>query len=124
MPIEENEEQSIKARAKLIYDNEAAPSGPKLARKPFVAYLRETPPTPLSPMAQAILYAIAVVTVLLLIAAMVKGPRPKPTVKTSGPDALPTSVISHHLPTRDPRLHGNAVLDAPDSLQFHTWSHA
>lgn len=83
MAKQENEEQSIKARAKLIYDDKPAPSGPMIPRKPFVQYLRETPPTPLSPMVKALLYVIAVVAVLLLIAAMVKGPKPKPTVKAS-----------------------------------------
>lgn len=80
---EPNEEQSIKARSHLIYDNESKPAEPKTPHKPFAVYLRETPPTPLSIGIKALLGVIAVVVGLLLIAAMIRGTRPKAATKSS-----------------------------------------
>ncbi len=84
MAAEPSEEQSIKERARLIYEDEPIASGPSTPRKPFSEYLKETPPTPLSGMVKAILYALGIVVTLLLIAALVKGPKSKtPQNKTS-----------------------------------------
>ena len=82
MSAEPNEEQSIKARARLIYDDEPLVSGSSTPRKPFSEYLRETPPTPLSPLLKGLLYALGILVTLLLIGALVKGPKPKPATKT------------------------------------------
>lgn len=68
------QEQSIRARKKLLFDEEE--EGPGQARravtKPFAEYLRTTPPAPLSTATKAMLWSIGVVVVLLLIATLLK----------------------------------------------------
>lgn len=75
------QEQSIKDRKALLFDQETfenAASGPS---KPFRLYLRETPPQPLSPGIKALLWTVAVVVLLLLLAAAIKSQRPKTPVR-------------------------------------------
>lgn len=68
------QEQSIRARKKLLFDEEegAPGQGRRGATKPFSEYLRTTPPAPLSTATKAMLWGIGVVVVVLLIATLMK----------------------------------------------------
>ncbi len=80
------QEQSIKDRKKLIYDDDPTPlsTGPVIERKPFKIYLRETPPQPLSTGLKAGLWAAGIMVLLLLAGALWKSsqPKAKPSPKT------------------------------------------
>ena len=68
------QEQSIKARKQLLFEKDEA-SGTEQAAgptKPFVEYLRTTPPAPLPTVAKATLWTAAVIVVLLFLAALIK----------------------------------------------------
>ena len=88
------QEQSIKDRKKLIYDDDptALPTGPVAERKPFKIYLRETPAQPLSTGLKAALWAAGIAVVLLLAGAIWKAsrPKPKPSPRTG---AAPARVV-------------------------------
>lgn len=83
MSADANEERSIKARTRLIFDDEPVVALPNTSRKPFTHYLRQTPPTPLSPMTKMFLCALGVAVLLLFIGSIVKGSRPKEVKKSS-----------------------------------------
>ena len=86
MPREQ--EQSIKARKREIFEEELHDDGP---RRPFSAYIAETPPAPLSSVQKGALVAAGVVVVLLLLAALLtmpgvrSQPRPAPRPAASWP---------------------------------------
>ncbi len=74
------QEQSIKERKQLLYDEEELPPsapGDAILRKPFAQYLREVPAAPLSLQTRAILWALGVVIAVLLGGAILKSTRPK-----------------------------------------------
>lgn len=76
------QEQSIRDRKNLMFDDEDLPSragaagegaaGPIVA-KPFRDYLTSTPAEPLSNTAKAMLYVVGAVVLLLFLAAILKG---------------------------------------------------
>ena len=83
----EKTEQSIKARKHELYAEEThADTGPQ---KPLSAYLKDTPPTPLSLTSKIILWAVAILVGLLFFAALL-APRtqpPRPGVGLGEPSA-------------------------------------
>ncbi len=66
------EEQKIKARKALLYDDDPVQAGPTGPSKPFTAYLRETPAAPLPGAVKAGLWALGVLVILLLVGAVLK----------------------------------------------------
>jgi hypothetical protein len=86
---QETQEQSIKARKHQLFDDDTSEFAVKGPRKPFEAFLKETPAEPLSGTAKAILWAAGMVVILLLVAALLKGLRghpkagPRPTGKSA-----------------------------------------
>jgi hypothetical protein len=70
------QEQSIRERKSLLFDDEELPpSAAEVAPvvvKPFREYLKTTPPAPLSSGVKAALYAVGGLVVLLLVAALLK----------------------------------------------------
>jgi hypothetical protein len=87
------QEQSIKARKREIFDEEEQSFGPRI---PFADYLAMTEATPLSTGQKAMLWGIGALVVLLLVAALLtmpapsSGPHPSPDTKgaaapTTGP---------------------------------------
>ena len=85
------QEQSIKDRKKLIYDDDPRPAstGPVIERKPFKIHLRETPPQPLSGTLKAGLWAAGIAVALLLAGAIWKSSqlKTKPSPKTGAAPA-------------------------------------
>ena len=76
------QEQSIKDRKRLLYDDDDAPvSALAVERKPFSVYLRETPARPLSGGVKAALWAAAIIAALLLAGAVMKSTQGKPPSK-------------------------------------------
>jgi hypothetical protein len=73
MPREQ--EQSIKARKREIFEEEQRDAGPP--RRPFSEYMAKTPPAPLSAGQKAALGAVGALVVLLLLAALLTMPGPK-----------------------------------------------
>jgi hypothetical protein len=80
----ETQEQSIKARKNQLFDDDTPVfTG---SDRPFKEFLRETSATPLSPAIRAMLWAAALLVVVMLVAALFKkfnsqtkgGPRPAP----------------------------------------------
>jgi hypothetical protein len=69
------QEQSIKARKREIFEEEQRDTGPP--RKPFSAYIASTPPVPLSTGQKAALGAVGALVVLLLLAALLTMPGPR-----------------------------------------------
>lgn len=64
----EHQDQSIKARKKQLFEEpQAAPVG---ALKPFSEYVRGTPAAPMSQPVKVALWAVAVLTALLFLAAV------------------------------------------------------
>jgi hypothetical protein len=63
------QERSIKAREHELYLKPLPPDGAQ-ARKPFAAYLRETPAEPLSTAIKTMLWIVAVLVVLIFLAAI------------------------------------------------------
>jgi hypothetical protein len=66
------QEQSIKDRKKQLYDVDA-PAVVEGSSRPFRDFLRDTPAAPLAGGVKAMLWAVGVVVVLLLAAALFKG---------------------------------------------------
>lgn len=71
------QEQSIKARKREIFEEEESSFGP---RKPFAEYLAKTEATPLSTAQKATLWGVGALVVLLLLGALLTMPGP-----SSGP---------------------------------------
>jgi hypothetical protein len=80
----ETQEQSIKDRKNQLFDDESPVfTG---SERPFKEFLRETSALPLSPAIRALLWAVALLVVLMLVAALFKkfnshakgGPKPAP----------------------------------------------
>lgn len=71
----EQQDQSIKARKRQLFE-EPAHGDDHPAVRPFAAYLRDTPPAPLSGGVRATLWAVGVVVVLLFLAALFLPRRP------------------------------------------------
>jgi hypothetical protein len=85
------QEQSIRERKQLLFEEDEAPTRPALEPepvKPFPEYLRTTPAAPLSGLARAILWGAGLLVVLLFVAALVKmGNRPAKPTPTRAPAA-------------------------------------
>jgi hypothetical protein len=79
MDAPREQEQSIKERKKLLFDDDPPPlsmdSG--VERKPFAMYLRQTPAEPLSMGIKAMLLAAGIAVALLLAAAAWRSAQPK-----------------------------------------------
>lgn len=76
-----DQDQSIKARKRLLYDEEegdATPVAPIDETKPFADYLRTTPAAPMSAAIKALLGAVGLVVALLLLAAVLRMGRKSP----------------------------------------------
>lgn len=74
------QDQSIKDRKRLLYEDDAPPPAAAGApRKPFVQHLRETPAAPLPIWVQAALWGAGVIVALLMLGAVMKAPKPKHT---------------------------------------------
>lgn len=72
------QEQSIKDRKQLLFDDDPPPASAATGPgKPFALYLRETPAAPLPAWVKAALWAAGVVVALLLLGAVMKASRPK-----------------------------------------------
>jgi hypothetical protein len=80
------QEQSIKARKREIFEDEHH-SG--LPRRPFSEYIANAPTAPLSAGQKAVLGAVAALVVLLLLAALLTMPGPKIGPRTSPEAASP-----------------------------------
>ncbi len=89
------QEQSIKDRKHLLYDDDdaAIPSGPAVDRKPFKVYLQQTPALPISAPLKAALWAVAIVVALLFAAAAMKSMQGKPPAKKRA-EVLPPRAAS------------------------------
>ncbi|MDB5352664.1 MAG: hypothetical protein JWN86_3911 [Planctomycetota bacterium] len=75
------QEQSIKDRKRLLYDDDEPPVSASADSKPFAVYLRETPARPLSAPVKAALWAAAIAVGLLLAGALMKSTQGKPPTK-------------------------------------------
>lgn len=87
------QEQSIKDRKKLIYDDDPTPAStrPVIERKPFKIHLRETPPQPLSTGLKVGLWAAGIAVALLLAGALWKASQPKAKPSSIRPPATPAT---------------------------------
>jgi hypothetical protein len=65
------QEQSIKARKRELFEAQRGPTGPT---KRFSEYVDDTPPSPLSSGQKAMLWALSVLVLLLFLAAMLTIP--------------------------------------------------
>ena len=87
-PPNRTQEQSIKARKHDLFERDHGPAvAGSGSRRTFRELLRETPAQPLTPAIKAVLWAVGVVVILLLVAALATGgkkPRPKPTAPWIG----------------------------------------
>ncbi len=74
-----DQDQSIKDRRRLLYDDEELPSQgakPSVESKPFVAHLRSTPAAPLGGGMKALLWGMGIVVALLFAASVWKSQNP------------------------------------------------
>ena len=85
MDAPREQEQSIKDRKKLLFDDDPPPkfTGPIVERKPFAVHLRQTPAEPLSTGVKAMLWVAGIAVGLLLAGAAWRSaqPKAKPTVE-------------------------------------------
>jgi hypothetical protein len=91
------QEQSIRERKQLLFEEDDLPSRPIDAPepvRPFNEYLRTTPAAPLSGLAKALLWGVGVVVVLLLVAALFK------TGNRSAKAPPPRGAAARVVPTR------------------------
>jgi hypothetical protein len=82
------QEQSIKARKREIFEEEQRHADP---RKPFSEYMAKTPPAPLSTGQKAALGAVGALVVLLLLAALLTMPGPRIPRRPGSGAAAPTA---------------------------------
>jgi hypothetical protein len=73
-PAPREQEQIIKAKKQQLFEADEPVAGPL---KPFAQYVRETPAAPLSVGVKALLWGAGVVVVLILLYALIRGPRPR-----------------------------------------------
>ena len=71
------QDQSIKDRKKLLYDDDPRPVSASAIGKPFVLHLRETPAASLPTIMKAGLWVAGIVVLLLLAGAAWKASQPK-----------------------------------------------
>jgi hypothetical protein len=86
------QEHSIKARGKELFVERLKPENSQ-PTKPFHTYLRETPAQPISTFTKVVLWMVAIVVFVLLMAALWRvshrhgmgrrGPSPRPAAKTT-----------------------------------------
>jgi hypothetical protein len=81
------QEQSIKARKRELFEAKKAPTTP---RKRFSVYVTQTPPAPLTQTQKTVLFVVGGLVVLVLLAALmtIPGPRGK-TRRPAAPPAEP-----------------------------------
>ncbi len=110
-----SQEQSIKERKQELFAEE-----PVLVehRESFETYLKTTPPAPLSGLARGILWAVGVLVVLLLIAALWNGWAPRPArarraASVPGPATRPAVFL---------RVRGAGGADLGDHPRSWDWS--
>src|SRR4051812_36064681 len=82
------QDQSIKDRKRLLYDDDDLPPAPE--SKPFDLYLPQTPAAPLPPAIKAALWGAGIVVGLLLAAAVLRSARGTPPPKPRA-DLFPAS---------------------------------
>ena len=97
MDAPREQEQSIKDRKKLLFDDDPPPlaTGPIVERKPFAVHLQKTPAQPLSTTVKAMLWAAGIVVGLLLAGAAWRSSQPKVKVKASPRVELRKLVARH-----------------------------
>ncbi len=93
---EQEQEISIRQRGRELFRSD---EGPAPTTRPFEEYLRETPSAPLPTWVQALLWALAVVVVLLFAAALWRATH---RVKTRPPKGPGPSASSTVVPPRVP----------------------
>jgi hypothetical protein len=78
------QERSIKDREEQLFFEPDDPATAKPPPKPFPAYLRETPPNPMSPAIKTLLWIVGIVVLLLFLAALWRAHRParRPRLKS------------------------------------------
>jgi hypothetical protein len=104
-----DQDQSIKARKRLLYEEDDLPASPAVTppvveRKPFRAYLRETPAQPLSTGMKALVWGSAILVGLLFAASVWKAQQPRKKTQTRRPsrtavfsrDCVPSVCIAPH----------------------------
>jgi len=98
-----DQDQSIKDRKNLLYEDDAPPPGPaRPPSKPFDVYLRETPAAPLSPGIKAAIWAAGAVVALLLAGAAMKPSPPKSAPKAKARRAKAEAQIERSNPSNLP----------------------
>ncbi|WZO98356.1 hypothetical protein EP7_005417 [Isosphaeraceae bacterium EP7] len=65
-------------RTHRLFDEDPLVVAESMPRTPFEFYLRSTPAAPLPGWVRALLWAVGLAVALLLVAALTKGPRPRP----------------------------------------------
>jgi hypothetical protein len=97
MDAPREQEQSIKDRKKLLFDDDPfpVPTGPAVERKPFAVYLQKTPAQPLSTGVKALLWAAGIVVGLLLAGAAWRSSQPKVKEKATPRVEVSRIVIRH-----------------------------
>ena len=113
MAVPREQEDSIKDRKKLLFDNDDPPFIATGDRKPFALYLKETPPQPISGLVKAMLWAVGIAVGVLLMGAMWKASQPKVKTKVS---------LNHYGVQSSAQLaiHGVSIRNGPGSFVFQT----
>ena len=94
MDMGREQDQSIKDRKRLLYEDDAPlASSVKPQSKPFALYLRETPAAPLALWVRAALWAAGLVVAMLLVGAVMKSMRAKETPKRKAERASTSSSV-------------------------------
>ena len=89
-PPEPEQEQIIKAKKQQLFEADLpAVTGP---RKPFAEYVRATPAAPLAGWVKALLWGAGAVVVLILLYALVRGPRPRARPAARADGSTPASI--------------------------------
>jgi hypothetical protein len=88
------QEQSIKEREYEVYIKPERPEPEALSPvKPFAAYLRETPASPLSAAAKTTLWTLGVVVLILLVLALWRVSRPRRAQPDTAPPPARTAPL-------------------------------
>lgn len=88
MSAPREQEQSIKERKRLLFDDDPQiDTRSEGDRKPFALYLREVPAAPLSPLIKAALWGAGLLVALLLGAAAYKMSQPREKAASTKPRA-------------------------------------